>query len=466
MPPIDPAVGQHFKACALEYIKTLPTVKAVPTFHEWIQQAPYSNGRKKYFNEIWKELQHTGGRPKFHKSKSFLKWEPYVKGKQSRAINSPSDRCKVIFGPIQWAIDKILFQDKHFMKGKNPKDWPAELLELFGEEEVMGTDFTSFEAHHRGVFSDIGYAWIAHSLRGAPVSNNLKRLYLQQMCGRNECDFRGLKVSVDQRLMSGVMWTSSDNGLKNLLSLAYLTWACPKKDPKDFPEHVRRSRIRVEGDDGIFPKCEIDPKRISDLGMKLKLDEYQNFRTASFCGIMSDGKQLHADPWIFIRKFFLMEPKYQSSKMPTLNALLRTKALSYKYLFNDTPVIGPICQNIVDQTRHLDIRKYTSSTEIGGWKSAFTKQAINDKIWLRKPNVTAEARAFVAEQFGMDERTQRILETGGTRPAHIEMSHRMTKDDVTLMWLPAGFPPHVHESVRAFMRKGTRKSAKAKCLVP
>ena len=60
-------------------------------------------------------------------------------------------------------------------------------------------------------------------VRCLPGAKVLKDLVCYLMGARNECSFKHVHASVDERLMSGALWTSSANGMLNLLLSSYIS---------------------------------------------------------------------------------------------------------------------------------------------------------------------------------------------------------------------------------------------------
>jgi len=386
----------------------------VKTFDEWLESTGYPPGRCRYLRNLHATL-------RFHNkdlvvNEAFLKWEGYAEYKHPRAINSYSDASKCILGPIQQAIDKALFRTQDaasaypfFVKGTAPKTWPSMLEKTFGTDRVGGTDFTSFEAHHRDAFSEIIHFWMMHAVRDLDMTCNYKRMVSAMVKGVNKSKFQHLVAEVDQRLMSGALWTSSANGLLNLLVLSWLNGRTANPDASIewlIDHHGEYFRGFVEGDDGIFTLPRRIPQALIDsLGLRLKFDEYDHFSMASFCGIVCDeqGTTCVTDPAKVTRNFFCLHPKYQGAKECTKMALMRAKALSYAYNFYDTPIIGELCRKVCEKTRVYDTEARKRLSELDAYKRGFVETAYDElhELVKRRPLVPPEAYHLVERNFGI-----------------------------------------------------------------
>lgn len=404
MPRYDKEEMRRFVCFAKTFIenKFFPlTFEECHSTREWLDSASYSGSRKIALFDLRRNAVTIDAATTV--VKSFVKNEAYDEGKNARGINSYSDLSKALVGAIISDSDHKTFSTKWFVKGSNPRDWPEKLREVLGLEKVVETDFSSFEAHHSGPLAGIVRHWIMHMIRHV-ATNSLKRLISQMVMGRNRIEFKHLTAEIDQRLMSGAMWTSSANGVLNLLLMSYLSLRSqfPEMDSAELVDKVDSNFSGlVEGDDGICVDRGFNTNIIADLGLKLKFEHHDFYGDASFCGIVCtpNMKNVVTDPVKVISRLFVLDKKFVSAKSNVQLSLLRAKALSLKVNFNDCPVIGPLCQRICDLTRGHDVRPVTSEND---WKmSKLIPIAVKEKVWQRKPVVDWESRVLVSERFGV-----------------------------------------------------------------
>lgn len=397
MPRADIDVMQDFfsfaKMFIMKYFRPL-CYDDVKNCEEWLLEANYGGKRKEYLQSVRDRCTHTSDKTVV--SLSFIKFEGYDKPKAPRAINSPSDESKVLLGPLQSCVDKKTFQNPFFVKGTDPRDWPRRMQEVLGNNPVMETDFSSFEAHHRGLRSKIVLFWMMHMVRGV-TSNCYRRLIARMILGSNRTKFSRLDATIVETLMSGAMWTSSSNGVLNCIIMAYLTSRTLQPDvPVEslISNVVHNFRGLVEGDDGICVAHDVDEQLIAKLGLDLKFKMAPHFCEAKFCGIMADQETMEIvrDPLKTLRNFFVLSRKYVSFGKKKQYGLLRAKALSLKYNYNNCPIVGPLCDQICYLTRSFDPRPY---------ERIYTYKAMCESLHTITSCVKPSARYVVERRFGV-----------------------------------------------------------------
>lgn len=475
MPPIDAARAKDFWEYATRLVRTFRPVSdddCVGT-ELWLKSAPYTEDRRQYLLSlkaaIGRRIKRTAD------SESFIKDEGYCEPKHPRAINSPSDESKSILGSIIKPIDKATFQCPAFVKGTDPKTWPAKLAAKFGDRPVFETDFSSFEAHHRGVYGDLGHYWLQHQLR--PItSSSIRKLIGKLVKGTNSTKFRGARATIPGRLMSGALWTSSMNGVLNYCILSYL--ACRSQERSCSPEflvkHVDKYfRGFIEGDDGICEAFDLNKNLIRQMGLDLKLERANRFTEASFCGIVCGEKTMDiiTDPKKFLRNFFSMSTKYgipnnhlnKDWKIDSKHrALMRAKALSYSYGFKNCPIVGPLAYKICELTS--GIRTEGVSVPTGFlWSGQDVKVDVHTK-----PCIADESRLVMQQRFGVSLLAQkniedRILEMRLNEPLALPLVELIGHHDVHhafhFLSKTTGMPDVWHETpnlIKHYLYKGAK----------
>lgn len=400
----DPAEAQLFKRYAQTFIRTHfePLTKdEIPTFKEWLDKTSYNPSRKQGLTDQRKLMIMISEAIVY--SESFIKDESYQEGKNSRGINSYTDPTKTIIGPIQHAIDKKTFKSKWFVKGTAPRTWPRKLREAFGTSPVMETDFSSFEAHHHGINAEVVHYWIMHMIRDCGLDNHFKRLVSRMMLGTNVTKFKSVTATIPQRLMSGAMWTSSANGVLNLLFMSYINGRTmfPHATPEWLATNVDEFFVGfVEGDDGICRDNAVDESVIARLGIDLKFETAPHYGAASFCGIVCDPEddRIVTDPKKVLRSFFSVPRKYMSSGDGVKMGLFRAKALSGKCNFNHAPIVGELYHHVCKKTQHV---KGDTSETIDSRHREFAVLAKSEGLHLVRPEVTLSSRILVERRFGI-----------------------------------------------------------------
>lgn len=440
MPDADPAVMNEFRAfaeAALPILFEPPQKSTLKTYDEWLRHANYPAKRKEYLYALRRKTFNICERTMHNDS--FIKAEIYQKrSKNPRAINSYSDVSKVMLGPLFHAIDKATFRSHYFVKGTNPRDWPSRLLATFADGPVISTDFTSFEAHHTGVFAEVVYAWFVHMTRDFDLPETTRMIVRRLMLGRNIIKFANLNVECNQRLMSGALWTSSANGVLNLLINGFLAAraALPNASPLERAQWLASgAHGLVEGDDGLFKDVGQDDAVAAALGCVLKVERFESCAGAGFCGIICDPveQQIVKDPIKFLRNFFVLPARYAKSKPHVWDQLLRAKALSYYVTYRNSPIIGPICAEVLRRTSHVTAK--SDGLEI--WKRdqldaaiAFRAPDGRTRLWNLPSEPAETTRALMGKYFGIDVAEQLRIESQFREdPRSVDLSMFSTADD-------------------------------------
>lgn len=414
MPEIDHNYAARFAMYARKWIREkIPQIHShqVKSFYPWLAGAGYGEARTNYFVRLRRELSRLGTGA--GESTGFIKYEHYDKPKPPRIISSPSDESKTILGGLVKAFDENLFNLPYFIKGTDPKDWPLKLEAIFKDSPVMETDYSRFEAHHHEVYAMITHYAMQHAIRELGLTNNEARLIAQLMVGYNKIKFNNVTACVDERLMSGALWTSSMNGLLNLLvsSFVVLQSKHVNIEGEDLYDKFDDEFVGIfEGDDGMTVATEINEKVVEMLGLDLKFKFYDRYNEAKFCGVICDrdDKKIVMDPVRVMRNFFILDSKYINFRDTKQLGLLRAKALSYKYNLNDCPIIGPLCQAVCDKTASVDMSCIMSETDMR--QRIFAEKAIACKQWRNAPSVSQTSRLIVEQRFGIPVGLQLLIE--------------------------------------------------------
>lgn len=183
------------------------------------------------------------------------------------------------------------------------------------------------------------------------------------MLGTNASRFTSIDAQVDQTLMSGAPWTSSANGMLNLLVMSYLTMRSryPNAPVRELARLSQREfRGAFEGDDGLTPCADIDDELIRKLGVALKLEKHNSYRTASFCGIVCpvDGKTIVTDPLKSMCDFFVLSVQKSKMGFNKQAGLLRATAICYKHMYTNVPIIGALADAVLKKTRGHAVRDF------------------------------------------------------------------------------------------------------------
>jgi len=362
LPPSRPEVRARFLKFSKVLIQMFFPVLSSDTdvsFDSWAMKCDYTQAQIGGFAE-WINGQ-VVLTEKDLRNKGFIKCESYAEYKYPRTINSYSDKAKAYCAPIQAQLDSAIYGTPWSVKKMDVSERPRLLQRLFGDRPVAGTDFSSMEAHFDEEFAKIRVFWKEWVGQKLPGIAEYMKIVKAKSYGRNVTSTPDVDVQVDGKLMSGDCSTSSDNFVLDLCIIMFLC-AETKYPQLSLRERVRRVVAEVpavfEGDDGLFSCVKINPKVIEDLGVYLKLDYYDHFSEASFCGIVADRHTLTntTNPYKVIADFAVLDPKYGSYSDGKKMDLLRAKALSYAYQYQECPVVTSFARYVLRATRGRDVR--------------------------------------------------------------------------------------------------------------
>lgn len=407
------------------------------THEEWLDEAKYSLVRKKQLRDLRNSINSNGSMhrmPDHTTSKSFIKWESYATKKAPRSINSPDDITKTLLGPFIKAVETSIKRNLGhiFVKGKRPDELPKIMLDMFGLRPVLETDFTAFEAHHNGVFAKIGFMFLMHMSKNL-THFEIERDYIKRMMlGSNCMKFKHVTAQILQRLMSGVQWTSIINGFMNLVIMSYLSLSAKHgKCGRPLSTHFEEFVGLIEGDDGICETFNVSDDLIAELGIKLKFESNSNFGEASFCGRVCCPVSLTVvtDPIKVIQKIFFLPRQFIGARKGIQLAMLRARAMSLKYQYPNAPVVGPLCDWLLRETRGIDALRCAHHHDV--YQREILHLAHQDPGIFVGAIVTPDGRELVNRRYGVTAQEQLIIENGLVGPCPgIDLSAHVTREHI------------------------------------
>jgi len=402
-----PDKDSHYEKVFFEFAKKFFASRFQPlpagadvTRKTWLDNAPYSTERVRQLREAGAGASVLEG--KHRHCKSFIKAEGYDEYKYPRPINSYTDRAKYLIGGMCRAIDSVIFDDPAFVKHVPTNERPALLYRTFKDMEVLGSDYTSMESHHNGVYAEFGAWWMKYMAQNLPNSVDFCRIIDDLVLGTNYSKFKFVTISVYRKLMSGAFWTSSANTVLNLTINSFM-FAISKVGidaPLDDMVRVANSfKILVEGDDAIMEKFDIDTGIIAKLGLLFKFERFDSFGPASFCGIKTDVTTMQnmTDPRRVYAELGIYDSWWKDASDRVLLEMLRCKGLSILAGFPACPLVTELGLYAVRVTAH--IRDEDALRHLNSYK----KERLGP-IWSRtisSATISDVSRATFASYYGI-----------------------------------------------------------------
>jgi len=348
------------------------------SFHSWIDGTNYPKWRKDELSRCKANLGSIwdlDNRKRYWGCKSFVKAEVYPTFKHARPINSRSDEFKISVGPIFKLIETEVYKHPAFIKHvpvNERADYVSRMLYSPGSV-YLATDYTSFESLFDAELMRIcEFAMYRYMTKFLPEGDEFWKLICAVLLGKNFCKFRGVHTEVDATRMSGEMCTSLGNGFSNLMFMLFICKECG----------CTRVRGVVEGDDGLFTMRGVPPVTgdFEKLGLRIKLDVYDDLGMASFCGIVIDpyDKSILTDPMEVLSTFGWTTREYCRANDETLRMLLRAKSLSLAHQYPGCPIVSSlayygmrITSDIPDELALSRVLKTCNNWERGQYLSIY-----------------------------------------------------------------------------------------------
>lgn len=305
----------------------------------WLLSTSYPLWRREQLLSVYMEMIEQGGPAtirKLYNNSSFGKKETYAEYKHFRAINSRSDAFKTIVGPIFRLIEKEVFAREEFIKKIPVAERPAYIRQLLERNGgiYLQTDYTAFESLFvEELLEACEFQLYDYMTSALPDHNEFMRTIRSAMLGSNVCEFKNFKVKVDATRMSGEMCTSLGNSFSNLMFLLFVS------------KKVGCTNVKavIEGDDGLSVMTGKPPTAddFAQLGLVIKLVQFDNYYDASFCGLIFDPQDMInvCDPIKAVINFGWIKDDYLTSKRSKLLALLRAKSMSLLAQYPGCPVL-------------------------------------------------------------------------------------------------------------------------------
>lgn len=420
--------------CEKNFVPIAPDADA--SVESWLIAAPYSEARKAELRRKWDAVSEFWGDERYKKVKSFMKDEGYAATvfKHARGINSRTDEAKCKIAPVFKLIEKVVFEHAAFIK-KIPVDRRARYImdRVYREGgSYIATDYETFEALFVKVLMIYGeFQLYRYMTQYMPEATDVEKFMLEVLAGTNHCVYKLFEIWIEATRMSGEMCTSLGNGFTNLMMLKF---ACHKVGAESYE--------CVEGDDGIA-RCEggtPTKELFARLGMKIKLEKFDDLSEASFCGIVFDTVELRnvTDPKKVLASFGWTENRYARAKTSKLRQLLRCKALSLAHQYPGCPIISALARYGLRVTEGVTVGRRVIDSMNNYQREFFGFMLDADlsryKLTARKriPDIPVgpRTRDLVAKLYGISIAQQLALEE------LLDGKHDMSPIDVSVIEFP------------------------------
>lgn len=388
----------------------------VPSFEKWLEDAPYSLGRKTELRRVWDGCSRLPEWRKWRVIKSFIKDETYPEYKFPRLINSRVDSAKCFWGPYVSAVADQLFKNPWFIKNTPVADRPYAISNRLLKPGALYvcTDYTAFEAHFTTeVMEMLQMRLFTYMFKGLSMWPDLDRFMNEILAGTGKCFFKFVTIIIKACRMSGEMDTSLSNGFSNLMLFLFF---CSKNGLhiRDGPWGKSEVYGFVEGDDGIFsvqfPHLSPTKEQFAELGFTIKITSTTNFNEASFCGQLYDPDEqvVITDVLDALCRFGWTNKRYVNASEKVKMELLRSRGYSFYYQYNGCPILGKLGRRILKLTEGYVVRN-SIVTNMDQWdREKYMSYVTNDLPEFKEPGLAT--RTLVEKLFNVSTEQQLLWE--------------------------------------------------------
>lgn len=254
---------------------------------------------------------------------------------------------------------------------------------------------------------------------------------------------------------SGEMDTSLCNSVANLIIMCFLL-NMAGHEPVFYEEQFPP---KVEGDDSIGAYIyELDPNILKNIGANAKLETFETYSEASFCGVCfgsSDGS-IVKDPIKVLLDFGYTNYVYLGCSSLTRSKLIRAKSLSLLYSYPGCPILKSLANFGLRITSHVDnrhalykrLKTATDSYDVLHWTTLLN---VDFKALLNVP-IQLDSRILVETKFKV------LIEHQVAIELHLDSKKDLTPIDLPLICSLAG--PGRSQHYDKYVRQLDLKSVK------
>jgi len=418
MPVAQPPLMEEFLAFSKKFIVDHMSECIIQpdediTVETWLNGTNYPISRREELLKTWER--YVAIEKKHLDVMCHVKHEPYVQKKYFRGIYSRSDMFKCYFGPVCALLGKRMFNLKWFCKYLNTSAKIARMRELFDNANirVFTNDFTSFEATFVELLMEVELFFFEYMTQYLPIHKEMMEILKKIKKGDNKLRFRLFVALLRAKRYSGEMDTSLSNSLVNLCFMCFLLYKAGH--PEEF--YTIHFPPQVEGDDslGAFIRS-LDMDLLFKLGAKAKLEIFDRFNEASFCGVLfgDDSDCIIREPISTLLNFGYSGLRYLNSTHLCKMKLLRAKSLSLLYSYPGCPILRSLALYGLRVTTKVS-NKYAIYRALNGESNTYERDRWRallsaDFNSLIRIGVSESARLMMEKKFCVDCDSQLILE--------------------------------------------------------
>lgn len=345
---------------------------------------------------------------------TFIKREWYTEIGRPRLIDPRTDAFKAKFIPVIKAIDRALYPaTKRFnVKGVSTSDRPKIIELMFGDRELLSTDFTAYESSIKTPIMHAVEIPLIRYLVGHLLSDEDFAYIVSGLTSMQTLNTKGIRIMIDTLRQSGEISTATFNYYTNLVLTLFSYWRelYPDMTVAQFLDNLDEIIAKLEGDDGLHTSDRgmIKGTTYTKLGFIVKIIKEERCSLASFCGQVYNHETMtsFSDPIKFILKFGWVDVKYHSAGENTLWKLVKAKAMSYASQYRQCPIIYPVCYDLIQKL----IKVKVDIKDLLVFTDPYKLELIGDMDNYEVPNIKPEDRLFFEKHYNIKSEDQVLIE--------------------------------------------------------
>jgi hypothetical protein len=272
----------------------------------------------------------------------------------------------------------------------------------------FGVDFTSLEATYtKNINYAIPFPVYRRLCSHQPAAMAILVDFINVVSNVSKCENRYLSVSIEAKLASGEMDTSTRNSLTNAIVLEFI---CDVFG-------ITVDSV-MEGDDSLNTVRDgedVKPCHYSALGFNVKMESSPHLSELGFCGIVCDEVEaaVITDPTKVLLNVGLADARYLTASTQIKRELLRAKGFSLVHQYPGSPILQSLGLCLIRNTEGTDMEKYLERRihYTDSYSYERMKELLSSQEELPVRPVGPNTRQLMYEKFGYSLVTQESLES-------------------------------------------------------
>lgn len=342
---------------------------------------------------------------------AFTKSEFYEKVTDSRAIYTPDDLAKCLYGWMFSQIEQEIYKMPEIVK-HIPVNKRAAYIKnrLRRFRKFLETDFTSLEGSISQKWMEkIEFLVYKHFFKNcSQETRELVDQLLSLLSSTVVTKTKWFKTSRVAGRHSGAMNTALGNVLTNIILITFL-----------FETQGIDFLAVFEGDDGLI-NCDTIPDLtvLRKLGFKVTFDVADNIGELSFCGMrFGPSGQTMTNPFMVISKLTFIPKQYMLARQKLKDHLIALKCISHLFEHPNCPMSSAYARQLLielgTKVSKSTLYKLINKSQISQYERKRLSNALDnfdDQLTIPKIEINYDTRLLFQRTYGVSPYTQMLFE--------------------------------------------------------